>query len=88
MFFNNHIDVIQRLLMIFKNSTHILSQLQHMGGFLNNSQIEFFLANWEVVFFLFLDFSHEIYSMYVPKGMCMVGHTGNPSQGAGGLFYP
>ncbi len=21
--------------------------------------------------------------MYVPEGMCMVGHTGNPSQGAG-----
>ncbi len=52
-----------------------------MCEFLNNSQIEVFLANWEVVFFL--HFSHVIYSMHVPEGTCMIGHTGNPSQGAG-----
>ncbi len=25
--------------------------------------------------------------MYVPEGMCMVGHTGNPSQGGGASYF-
>ncbi len=50
--------------------------LQHMDGFLNNSQIEVFFGQWGN--FFFWNFSHGIYSMYVPEGICMVGHTGNP----------
>ncbi len=58
-----------------------------VGGFLNNLQIEGFPANWELVFFFFLNFSHGIYSMYVPESMCIVILTENPS-GPGELFYP
>ncbi len=35
-------------------------------------KLKFFLTNWEVVFFR--NFSHRIYNMYVPEGMCIVGH--------------
>ncbi len=56
------------------------------GGFLNNSQIEVFFWPTGKLFF-FGNFSHGIYSMYVPESMCMVRHTGKPLQIRAGLFY-
>ncbi len=43
--------------------------------------LTFFFGQLESGFF-FNFFFQGIYSRYVPEGMCMVGHTGNPSHEA------